>query len=279
MHTTPPSTAVSQEDLFQRSLSAHLDPAAFATLQRRTILVAGLGGGSNIAELLARKGFGSLILADPDVFEPHNIRQRGSLISTLGRPKVEVMVERLQDVNPHLRLTPVPEGITMQNVEGLVADADIIVEMLDFSAVREKVALHRAARARGRCVLTSPSVINGAVLYVFSPRGVPFEEFIEYEEGLPFPELGRRLLKRMIPRYAAEAPRALYDAAARGERTIPLDAVGVDQAAVLTVSAVENLALGRLERVVFAPRGIQIDVSDARTLGGIVDFSADFARP
>ena len=102
------------------------------------------------------------------------------------------------------------------------------------------------------------------------------EEFFEYEDGLPKEELGRRVFKRLIPRYAREAPEELYLAAARGERTIPLDAVGVEQAAVLAVGAVENLILGREDRVVIAPRGIQVDVTDPAYLGRIVDFTHDF---
>ncbi len=92
----------------------------------------------------------------------------------------------------------------------------------------------------------------------------------------PVLELGIRFLKRLIPRFAPEAPESMYQEAARGERTIPLDAVGVDQAAVLCVGAVENLILGRLERVVIVPWGIQVDVSDPTFLGRWLDFSADF---
>ena len=118
-------------DLFQRSISAHLPSRDFARLQSTGVLVAGLGGGSNIAELLARKGIGRLLIADLDVFEPHNIRQRGSVMSTLGREKVLGMHDRLLDVNPTLKVTPVREGITLRNVSELVRKSDYVVDMLD----------------------------------------------------------------------------------------------------------------------------------------------------
>jgi hypothetical protein len=263
-------------DIFQRSLTAHLPPKAFDALRRSTVLIAGLGGGSNIAELLVRKGIGRLLIADLDSYEPHNVRQRGSAASTWGRRKSDVMRERLLDINPHAVVEAVPEGITFQNVDDLVARADYVVDMVDFHALPEKVALYRSARRAGKLTVTAPSIVNGAILYIFKPGGITFEEFFEYEDGLPKAELGRRVFKRLIPRYSPEAPEELYLAAARGERTIPLDAVGVEQAAVLAVGAIENLILGRNDRIVLAPRGIQVDVSDPAYLGRIVDFTHDF---
>lgn len=277
---TPTTGSLTLAALFQRSLSAHLPEPAFSRLQRMSVLIAGLGGGSNIAELLARKGVGRLIIADLDVYEPHNIRQRGSTSATWGKDKVDVMADRLRDINPFATVTPVRGGVTLANARELVGQADVAVDMLDFHALKEKVALHRAAREQGKTVLTAPSVVNGAVLYVFTPSGPTFEEFFEYQEGLPLGEQALRFLKRLIVHFPPEAPEELYRAAARGERTIPLDAVGVDQAAVLTAAAIENLALGRTERVVTIPRGIQIDASDPGHLSRIVDFTSDFeAQP
>ena len=272
-------STTSLQAIFQRSLTAHLSSAAFTRLQKTSVLIAGLGGGSNIAELLARKGVGNFIIADLDVYEPHNVRQRGSMSSTWGKEKVEVMAERLRDINPYVTVATVREGVTLANAGALVGQSDIAVDMLDFHALKEKVALHRAAREQGKMVVTTPSVVNGAVLYVFSPKGPTFEEFFGYQDGLPLEEQALRFLKRLIVHFPPEAPEELYRAAARGERTIPLDAVGVDQAAVLAAGAIENLALGRGDRVITIPRGIQIDVSDPTYLARIVDFTRDFEVP
>lgn len=265
-------------EIFQRSVSAHLPLEPFAKLQMATVLVAGLGGGSNIAELLVRKGVGGLVVADPDVFEFHNVRQRGSLASTWGRSKADVLQERLLDVNPHVRVRSVREGVTLENARELVRASDYVVDMLDFHALAEKIALYRAARAARKTVFTAPSVVNGAVLYVFAPESPTFESFFGYDPSLAPEDVALRFLKRLIPRYPAEAPEAVYQAAARGERTIPLDAVGVDQAAVLCVAAVENAILGRKERLLTVPRGLQVDLSDPAFLVRTLDFSADFGE-
>jgi len=62
----------------------------------------GIGGvGSWAAEALARCGIGSFLLVDDDTVCLTNLnRQIIALRSTIGRPKVEVMEERIHDINP-----------------------------------------------------------------------------------------------------------------------------------------------------------------------------------
>ena len=71
-------------------------------LAQTSVAVIGLGGvGSYSAEALARSGIGKFILIDFDVIEPSNInRQILALQSTIGKPKVELMQQRIRDINP-----------------------------------------------------------------------------------------------------------------------------------------------------------------------------------
>ncbi len=66
-------------------------------LQQTRVAIFGVGGvGGFAAEALARSGIGAIDLFDSDVVSESNInRQIIALHSTLGRPKVEVMRERL----------------------------------------------------------------------------------------------------------------------------------------------------------------------------------------
>ena len=68
-------------------------------LQQAAVAVIGLGGvGGYTAEALARSGVGKLILIDHDTVTISNLnRQIVALESTLGRPKAEVMAERIPD--------------------------------------------------------------------------------------------------------------------------------------------------------------------------------------
>ena len=262
----------STREMFSRALSAHLPAEEFQLLQAATVLVAGLGGGSNIAELLIRKGIGGAVIADIDVFESSNVRQRGSLASTWGLSKVSVMRERLLDVQPSARIVGVEEGVTLDNVRSLVSQSDYIIDMLDLHALQEKLALYDAARDEGKYVVTTPSVVNGASLWVFSPEGPRFDEFTGYYPGIPGHQYAWQLLEKFIRVFPEEASSDMYRAAAAGARTIPLDAVGVDQAAILAVSAIENLILDRPERVALVPEGVRVDLSSSQVgfmiLGG-----------
>ena len=71
-------------------------------IKNAKVAVFGLGGvGSYAVEALARVGIGHLILIDYDKYDITNInRQLGAYHSTIGKYKVEVMKERIKDINP-----------------------------------------------------------------------------------------------------------------------------------------------------------------------------------
>ncbi len=66
------------------------------------VAVFGVGGvGGYCVEALARSGVGTLHLYDDDTVSESNLnRQIIALRSTLGRPKAEVMAERVRDIDP-----------------------------------------------------------------------------------------------------------------------------------------------------------------------------------
>lgn len=71
-------------------------------LKKSRVAIFGVGGvGGYVAEALARSGVGVIDLVDNDVVSLTNInRQIIALHSTIGMPKVEVMAERIRDINP-----------------------------------------------------------------------------------------------------------------------------------------------------------------------------------
>ena len=75
-------------------------------IQNSHIAIFGVGGvGGYVAEALARSGVGKIDLFDNDVVSITNInRQIIALTSTVGRPKVEVMKERILDINPSAKV-------------------------------------------------------------------------------------------------------------------------------------------------------------------------------
>ncbi len=75
-------------------------------LQNAKVAIFGIGGvGGYVAEALARSGVGSLDLIDNDEVSVTNInRQIIALHSTIGQPKVDVMKERILDINPNCKV-------------------------------------------------------------------------------------------------------------------------------------------------------------------------------
>ena len=94
---------------FERS-EALLGREAMARLAAARVLVVGVGGvGSWCAEALVRTGVGHVTLVDDDVVAESNVnRQCPATSKTIGRPKVEVMAERLLEINPSCEIEALP---------------------------------------------------------------------------------------------------------------------------------------------------------------------------
>jgi tRNA A37 threonylcarbamoyladenosine dehydratase len=103
-------------------------------LKNSKVLVVGVGGvGSFAAEFLARAGVGNLTIVDGDVVDITNInRQLPALHSTVGLSKIEVVGNRLMDVNPELNLTKVQEFLSPERAFEIVnSDYDYVLDCID----------------------------------------------------------------------------------------------------------------------------------------------------
>lgn len=111
-----------------------LGGAAIAKLAASHVAVFGVGGvGSFTVEGLARSGVGKITLVDDDCICLTNInRQLPATTSTIGRPKVEVMRERILDINPRAEVTIYQTFYLPDNADQLFStDYDYIVDAID----------------------------------------------------------------------------------------------------------------------------------------------------
>lgn len=117
-----------------------LGSEAVDRLRRAHVAVFGLGGvGSFAAEALARAAIGALTIIDADTVSVTNRnRQLLALSSTTGRPKTDVMAERIGDINPDCKVTPLSLFYTPESTLDLRA-FDYIVDAID--TVTAKLAL------------------------------------------------------------------------------------------------------------------------------------------
>jgi tRNA A37 threonylcarbamoyladenosine dehydratase len=106
------------------------------------VAVVGLGGvGSYTVEALARAGVGRFILVDFDeVCLTNTNRQIHAVAGNYGRPKIEVMTERVKAINPKAEVIPRKEFLTSENLSGII-DAGISYVADAIDTVWSKVAL------------------------------------------------------------------------------------------------------------------------------------------
>lgn len=111
-----------------------LGEPAMRTLAASRVLIVGLGGvGSFAAEALARTAVGHLELVDFDLVCVTNTnRQLHTMRGNIGRPKVEVMAERLRLIHPTGRVTTRAEFYSVDNSAALLADRpDYVIDAID----------------------------------------------------------------------------------------------------------------------------------------------------
>ncbi|MBU5484793.1 tRNA threonylcarbamoyladenosine dehydratase [Clostridium sp. MSJ-11] len=111
-------------------------------LKNSTVVVFGIGGvGSFATEALVRSGVGHLVLIDDDTVCLTNInRQIIADYSTLGKPKVAVMKERIEKINPKCKVTIHQTFVKDDNIESIIPkDADYVIDAID--TVSSKIAL------------------------------------------------------------------------------------------------------------------------------------------
>jgi len=125
-------------------------------LQAAKVAVVGLGGvGGHAAEALARSGVGTLILIDHDLVAISNLnRQIVALEATIGRPKVEVMAERIAQINPACRVIAHQVYYSRENHQQLLPeDLTFVADAID--SVRSKVDLIEACLKQGIPLISS----------------------------------------------------------------------------------------------------------------------------
>lgn len=107
---------------------------AMEKLAGASVLVCGVGGvGSFACEALARGGVGRIGLADADTVSPSNLnRQLIALRSTVGKLKVDVMAERIGDINEECKVQRFPVFLDGTNIPGILDMGwDFVVDAID----------------------------------------------------------------------------------------------------------------------------------------------------
>ena len=138
-----------------------LGSEAMEKLKNSHVAVFGVGGvGGYVCEALARGGVFKLSLFDNDTVSLTNInRQIIALHSTVGRKKVEVIKERLLDINPLMEIEIYDTFVTEENIKEIdFTKFSYVVDAID--TVTGKVGIIKEAYENNIPVISSMGAGN-----------------------------------------------------------------------------------------------------------------------
>ena len=119
-------------------------------LKTASVLISRVGGlGGVVAYQLAAAGIGRLVLAMGGKVKPSDLhRHLQQSHDRIGEPRLPGVVKRLRELNPRVDIVAVEENVSAENADGLVAQADVVVDAAPLFA--ERYALNGAAVRAGK---------------------------------------------------------------------------------------------------------------------------------
>ena len=156
------------------------------TLRNTKVAIVGMGGvgGFHLISLV-RMGIGKFNIADMDTYELANIqRQCGAFMDTLGQNKSEVMKKIALSINPHLEIKSFNEGVSSENISDFMADADVLIDGIDFFSINERRFMFKEAKNKGIYAVTAGPLGFSSAMLVFSPDGMSFDEYFDINDDM-----------------------------------------------------------------------------------------------
>ncbi len=224
-----------------------LGEEAVARLKKARVAVFGIGGvGGYAAEALARSGVGALDLFDKDVVSESNLnRQIIALRSTIGKPKVQVMKERIADIHPWIQVTAhecfyLPENAADYDL----ARYDYVVDAVD--TVTAKLELAVRSSEAGVPIISSMGAGNKLHPECFQITDI-YETAVCPLAKVMRKELKARGIRRLKVVYSREEPKKPKETIAEdGRRALPGSIAFVPSAAGLIIAGevIRDLSFG-----------------------------------
>lgn len=126
-------------------------------LKEAHLLIVGLGGvGSWAAEMLCRAGVGTFTIIDADVVDVTNInRQMPALVCNIGKPKCNIIAERMRAINPDVVIFEKQIFIDSENITTLFDENnyDFVIDAID--TLEPKCALIKNCWERNIKIISS----------------------------------------------------------------------------------------------------------------------------
>ena len=173
--TVPPIAETRERDTRQ---VAALSEAGIAALRASRIGIVGAGGaGSQVAEMLAHAGVGSLVIVDGDKVEPPNLsRTHGTTPRTVGRFKARVIRQFVARIDPSITVDAICEPFPSKRSITSLRDVDVVVSCVDSPFARNELNRFCLRYALpivdvGTTITPDPLAIDGHITRCVPPHG------------------------------------------------------------------------------------------------------------
>ena len=196
-----------------------LGEEAIEKLKNSRVAVFGVGGvGGYICEALARAGVGALDIFDRDTVSVSNInRQIIATHKSVGRPKVEVMRERILDINPECEVEANEVFYLPENADEYDLSAyDYIADAID--TISAKVELIYRANAANTPIISAMGAGNKLDPSAFRVADLAKTQVCPLAKIMRR-ELGARGIKHLCVVYSEEKPQPSRLPAEHGKHT------------------------------------------------------------
>jgi hypothetical protein len=128
-------------------------------LGKQIVGVVGLSVGQSVSVTMAmERGFGEIRLADFDLLELTNLNRIRTGVQSLGLPKVIIVAREIKEIDPFLKVTCFPDGLTEENMDRFFSEGgnlNVIVDECDGLDI--KILLRHKAKAMGIPVVMDAS--------------------------------------------------------------------------------------------------------------------------
>ncbi|HGM3505640.1 TPA: tRNA threonylcarbamoyladenosine dehydratase [Clostridioides difficile] len=215
-------------------------------LNNSNVIVFGVGGvGSFTVEALVRAGVGNITIVDFDDVDITNInRQIPALHSTVGRYKVDVMEERILDINPNINIKKIRSLYNKDTSDEILTERyDYVVDAIDM--VSSKIHLIETCEKKGLKVISSMGMGNKldptkiVVTDIHKTSTCPLAKVMRKE-------LRDRGIKKLKVVYSTEQPIELKKKVMNGRKVTPGSVSFVPSVGGLVIaSVIVNELLGQ----------------------------------
>ncbi|MGP1621425.1 MAG: tRNA threonylcarbamoyladenosine dehydratase [Candidatus Cryptobacteroides sp.] len=186
---------ISQREIFTR-LELLVGEEMMEKLSNTKVIIFGVGGvGSWCAEGLIRSGIGNLTIVDFDDVTVCNInRQLMATTKTIGKSKVEVLKDRLREINPYAEITAIQDTYSKDSAEKFeLSKYDYIIDAVDSLSNKANLILRACESgavffsSMGAALKISPLKIKTAEFWdvIGCPLGAALRKKFKQNKTLP----------------------------------------------------------------------------------------------